>query len=112
MGNRQGQSELSPERNRKGQSMDKEKNKPIASSDELNDYMRVTSPAVWMVLLAVAVFVAGLIVWSLMGTLTSSVAGVAVVKNQVLSCYVRDDDADAISPGMWIEIGEDASGRA
>lgn len=41
----------------------------INGPEELNDYVRVTSPSVWIVLGAIAVLVLGLLGWSIFGTL-------------------------------------------
>ncbi len=51
-------------------SLFREKSIEQASSPEsLNDYIRVTTPPVWLVLLALVVLLAGIIVWSIVGTL-------------------------------------------
>lgn len=44
-------------------SMDK-----ISSPEELNDYIRVTSPSVWMVLAGTVILLAGLLSWCVFGT--------------------------------------------
>lgn len=60
---------------RVGEVMDKklfrEKNvKRVSSPDELNDYMRVTSPSVWVILISVIVLIAGFLYWGITGTVT------------------------------------------
>ena len=42
--------------------------KRISSPEQLNDYIRVTRPSVWLVLAAVILLLAGIIVWSILGT--------------------------------------------
>ena len=37
----------------------------ISSPEQLNDYLKVTKPGVWIVLLAVALLLAGLLVWGI-----------------------------------------------
>lgn len=39
----------------------------VASPEQLNDYIRVTSPSVWIILLAMLVLLAGILVWSVFG---------------------------------------------
>ncbi|MBQ8970633.1 MAG: hypothetical protein IJ073_04895 [Lachnospiraceae bacterium] len=39
----------------------------VASPEKLNDYIRVTSPSVWIILLAMLVLLAGILVWSVFG---------------------------------------------
>ncbi|MCR5591481.1 MAG: hypothetical protein K6F73_08080 [Lachnospiraceae bacterium] len=39
----------------------------VTSPEELNDYIRVTTVPVWLVLLATLIILAGLIVWGIFG---------------------------------------------
>ena len=39
--------------------------KRVSSPEELNDYIRVTSPSVWIVLVALALLLAGMLAWSI-----------------------------------------------
>lgn len=49
----------------------REKNvKRVSSPEELNDYMRVTSPSVWAILISVIIFLVGFTVWGITGTVT------------------------------------------
>ena len=41
----------------------------VTSPESLNDYIRVTSPSVWIVLIAILVLLAGLLAWSIFGRL-------------------------------------------
>lgn len=41
--------------------------KKVTSPEELNDYIHVTSPSVWIVLAAIVLLLAGMIVWSIFG---------------------------------------------
>ena len=42
----------------------------ISEPEQLHDYIRVTSPGVWLVLIAVIVLLAGVMVWGVFGKLT------------------------------------------
>lgn len=54
--------------NQGGKSIFREKSmKKVTSPEELNDYIHVTSPSVWIVLTAIVVLLAGMIVWSIFG---------------------------------------------
>ena len=43
----------------------------VTSPEQLNDYIRVTTPSVWLVLLALFLLLAGLLAWSVFGTVTT-----------------------------------------
>ena len=40
----------------------------ISSPEALNDYIRVTSPAVWLILIATVILLLGMLAWSVFGT--------------------------------------------
>ena len=42
----------------------------VSGPESLNDYIRVTSPSVWIVLLALLVLLAGIVAWSIFGKVT------------------------------------------
>ena len=39
----------------------------VTGPESLNDYIRVTSPSVWITLLALALLLAGMLTWSIFG---------------------------------------------
>ena len=40
----------------------------VSSPEQLNDYIRVTNPSVWIVLLALVVLLVGILAWSIFST--------------------------------------------
>ncbi len=40
----------------------------VSSPEQLNDYIRVTSPSVWLVLSAIVLLLLGMLAWSILGT--------------------------------------------
>ncbi len=40
----------------------------VASPEALNDYIKVTTPSVWIVLIALVLLLAGMLAWSIFGT--------------------------------------------
>ena len=44
----------------------------VSSPEQLNDYIRVTTPSVWLVMLGVILLLAGMIVWSIFGTVNAT----------------------------------------
>ncbi len=40
----------------------------VSSPEELNDYIRVTTPSVWLVLAATVLLLLGMLAWSIFGT--------------------------------------------
>ena len=42
----------------------------INSPEALSDYIRVATPSVWLVLMATTILLAGMLAWSVLGTVT------------------------------------------
>ncbi len=82
----------------------------ISSPEQLNDYLRVTNPSVWIVLAAVVLLLIGTLVWACFTDIGSSVSGVAAVENGVMT--VRFEDAALeknVEAGMLVTVGGTAS---
>ena len=44
----------------------------VSSPEQLNDYIRVTTPSVWLVMLGVILLLTGMIIWSIFGTVDAT----------------------------------------
>ena len=79
----------------------------ISSPEQLNDYLRVTSPSIWIILAAVIVLLCGLLIWSSVTTIESSVEGSAEVKNGVMTIRFTDQaKAKNVEKGMVVKVGD------
>jgi len=69
----------------------------ISSPDQLTDYLCVTNPGIWLILLAIIFLMAGLLAWSAMGTLETTTP---------VKVVVEDHKADVIPlKGANLEAG-------
>ncbi len=80
--------------------------KKISSPEALNDYLQVTTPAIWMVLVAALVMLVGIFVWASSGYLETTVKGDAKAENQTVNIIVLNAKKADIKPGMTVRIGE------
>ena len=76
----------------------------ISSPDQLDQYMRVTNPGVWMVLVAVIILLLGFVVAASTIHLESTCEAVAQIQNGVATFQVEDAQADRIAQGMTVRI--------
>lgn len=79
----------------------------LSSPEQLSDYLQVTNPAVWTVLVAVILLLAALFVWSVFTSVESYATGSAVVRNG--SMTITFDDAETarnVETGMKVTVGE------
>ena len=80
----------------------------IESPESLNDYLRVTSPAVWLILAAVICLLVGAILWGVFGHIRTTTAVAVQVKEGQAVCYVPYSQADGVmSQGVVSLEGQD-----
>ena len=78
----------------------------ISSPEQLNDYLKVTKPAVWIVLIAVIFLIAGFIVWCAFTYIGSLVEGTAEVKNGKTIVHFEDSKfVENVTEGMELTVG-------
>ncbi|HIU25762.1 MAG TPA: hypothetical protein IAC50_04640, partial [Candidatus Copromorpha excrementigallinarum] len=76
--------------------------------DKLNDYIRVSNPAMWLLLAAIIALLLGACVWGIFGKLETKVEVAAQAdENGAITCYVPAAVIESVSEGMDVEIGED-----
>ena len=78
--------------------------KKIASPEQMNDYIRVSSPSVWMVLTVVIVLLAGVCVWGMFGHLDTAVQTGGVCADGRLTVLVSEEDHDKIKENAVISV--------
>ena len=78
----------------------------VSSPEQLNEYIKVSNPGIWMILAAIVILLVGAIVWGVLGTLDTTLSTVAVAENGELTVYVKEADIDSIEEGMTVRIGE------
>ena len=74
----------------------------ISTPDQLNDYLRVTNPGIWVVLAAVIILLAGIFVWSCTGVLETKADARVIVKNGAAEVVVTD--SNQLSEGDELRI--------
>ena len=57
----------------------------ISSPEQLNDYIRVANPGIWMILAAVIILLAGVCVWGIFGHLDTKTETVGTAKAAEIS---------------------------
>jgi hypothetical protein len=78
----------------------------ISSPEQLNDYIRVTNPSVFIILIAAALLLGGFLAWSWSGALTDTIQVNVLVRGDAAVCYVDEAAAARLKPGMPARLGE------
>lgn len=74
----------------------------ISSPEQLNDYIKVSSPSIWMVLAALFILLAAVFVWGFTGSLPTTVHAEGAVFEGSVLCYINMEDADKIGVGQQV----------
>jgi len=69
----------------------------ISSPEQLNTYLRVSTPSVWVLLAAIVVLLTGVCIWGVFGHMDTTLTVAAIVENGVATAFVKEADADMIS---------------
>ena len=76
----------------------------ISSPEDLTAYLKVTSPGVWIVLVAVIALLAGLFAWSMVGSLETTVDAVVTVEDHKARIVTTGQSNSAIKENMSFRI--------
>ena len=78
----------------------------LTSPDQLTDYLHVTRPSVWVVLIAVIIMFAALVCWANLTAVETFAAGIAAVNKGVMTVTFDDrQKAENVQPGQRVTIG-------
>lgn len=76
----------------------------VSSPEQLNDYVRVSNPSVWLILAAVVILLIGVCVWGVFGRLDSSIPTAGVCEGKSLVCYIKESDFSKIKDEVIIAV--------
>ncbi len=76
----------------------------VSSPEQLNDYIRVSNPGIWIVLVAVIVLLAGICVWGVLGHLDTTIDTVAIAEGGNVTVYVKEADIEAVKAGQKLTV--------
>ena len=76
----------------------------ITSPEQLDDYIRVSTPGVWMLLSCIVILLLGMCVWGIFGRLNTTVTAPAICDGDKTVCYVSSEDLSGIEEGTTVVI--------
>ena len=78
----------------------------IQSPENLNDYVRVTNPGVWLLLIGMIALLAGAVVWGVFGRLDTVLRVDTHVVGGNTVCYVDEAYIESIREGMTVKLDD------
>ncbi|MBR5088903.1 MAG: hypothetical protein IK093_05705 [Ruminiclostridium sp.] len=79
----------------------------VKSPEQLNDYLHVTSPAIWVVLVTVLLLIGVLFAWSAFTAYESSATGIGTVSGGTMTVvFDNENTASNVQTGMNVTVGD------
>jgi hypothetical protein len=74
----------------------------VSSPEQLQDYVRVANPGLWMVLSAIVILLAGVIVWGFIGKIDTTMSTALIADGGKAVMYISETDVEKIEVGMTV----------
>lgn len=84
--------------------MEEKKLNKVDSPEQLNEYIRLSNPGAWIIMIGFALLLAGFCVWIAFGIIETKIETVAVSDNLSTCLYVKEDDMPKIKAGMPVRL--------
>ena len=78
----------------------------VKSPENLDDYIRVSNPGVWLLLVSVIVLLAGACVWGIFGHIDSTVPASVRIENGQAVCAIAEEDISSVKVGQTVQFGD------
>ena len=76
----------------------------VSSPEQLDNYLKVTSPSVWVALIGIIIILVGAIAWGVFGKMKTYTYCGCAIENGTAHCYVKEEEIYKIKTGMPVEI--------
>lgn len=84
--------------------MEENKLKKVDSPEQLNQYIRLSNPGVWILLIAIVVLLIGVCAWGYFGKIDTKISTVAISGDYSSYVYIKEADLRKVKNGMVVEI--------
>lgn len=74
----------------------------IKSPENIDDFIRVSNPGVWLLLVSVILLLIGMCLWGIWGHIDSTIETTVYVEGGTVICYVPEDKATSVKTGMTV----------
>ena len=76
----------------------------VKSPENLDDYIQVSNPGVWLLLISVIVLLAGACVWGIFGHIDSTVPATVHIENGQAVCEIAEEDISSVKVGLTVKL--------
>lgn len=76
----------------------------VKSPENLDDYIHVSNPGVWMLLISIIILLVGACVWGIFGHIDSTAPTTVQVEDRIVTCFVADKYISSVHTGMTVRF--------
>ena len=76
----------------------------VKSPENLEDYIRVSNPGIWLLLISIIILLIGACVWGIFGRIDTTVPATVSLENGGAVCYVSDEDISSVQTGLTVRF--------
>lgn len=76
----------------------------VKSPENLDSFIQVANPSVWILLISVVILLSGACVWAFFGHVNSTVKTIVHAENGSYICYVSEENISAVQVGKAVKI--------
>lgn len=76
----------------------------VSSPESLNDYVKVASPSVWIILIGIIILLIGVFAWGIMGRLDTKVNIGVICDGAENICYIGETDINQVKLGQKFDV--------
>lgn len=77
----------------------------VAAPEQLDDYIKIANPSVWIILAAIVVLLAPVLIWSIYGVLPTTFEINTYVQDGSAVAYVDSETAAMLRAGLSVQVG-------
>ncbi len=78
----------------------------VKSPENLDDYIQLANPGVWLIIISVVVLLIGACIWGAFGHVDSIVETTVRVDDEVISCNIPTEDISFVMVGTAMKVGD------
>lgn len=79
----------------------------VSSPEQLDGYIQVVNPGIWLVIGAILVFLVSVVLWSVIGTLDVTIQIKGYSDGTSVYCFLDEAEIEAVRAGMDAYIGNE-----
>lgn len=84
--------------------------KRISSPEDLDRYIRIPGPSIWLILAAMIILLVSGCLWGIWGRLETAVTVAGLVSDGEMTASLSSADAARVEPGMEVVMGDEVVG--